>query len=305
MRILLTGSRGFIGRHLLPFLQARGHEVVPLLRGHGAAPDDLRAVRDWTGWPDGIEAVAHLAALNPARGAREALDDAALMAANAQGTRALASRAAGVGARVVVVASTGLVHGLGEAPVTEAERIAPQNLYAASKLAAEAELAQSLEGGSTRGVALRLPPVFGPGGRGAIAQLRRLTRLPVPVPVPDGGRRSVLWLGDALEAFARALEGAPTGGPYLVAADEAPTLRDMAGAMRGGAPLALPSALPRLAARLLGRGETWRRVEGSLVFHDARFRRETNWRPTTSALEALGWEDHRMIRELERIGARP
>ncbi|WP_062014614.1 NAD(P)-dependent oxidoreductase [Aureimonas sp. AU4] len=305
MRILLTGSGGFIGRHLLPFLRARGHDVVPLLRGRGGAPSDLRAVRDWAGWPENIEAVAHLAALNPARGTREAQDDAALMAANAHATRALAGRAASEGARVVVMASTGLVHGLGEAPVAEGERIAPQNSYAASKLAAEAELAEALRGSATRGVALRLPPVFGPGGAGAIAKLAKLSRLPVPLPVPQGGRRSILWLGDALEAFALALEGEALSGAYLVAADEAPTLRAMAGAMRGAAPLPLPGALPRTVARLLGRGEAWRRIEESLVFRNDRFRRETGWRPQADALEALGWDERRMVRELERIGARP
>lgn len=305
MRILLTGASGFIGRHLQPFLVARGHEVVPLRRGRDGAPERLSEIERWQAWPAGIDAVLHLAAANPIRGSREARDDAALIDSNTHGTRALAARAASEGVGVMVFASTGLVHALGPAPVAEAERVSPQDGYAGSKLAAETEMARVIEGTPMRGVALRLPPVFGPGGRGAMALVQRLGRLPVPLPVPNGGRRSVLWLGDALEAFALALEGEALSGAYLVAADEAPTLRAMAGAMRGAAPLPLPGALPRTVARLLGRGEAWRRIEESLVFRDDRFRRETGWRPQADALEALGWDERRMVRELERIGARP
>jgi hypothetical protein len=67
MRILLTGSSGFIGSALLPFLQQRGHAVVRLVRHFPATGDiiwnpeksqlDASAI-------DGFDAVIHLAGAN-------------------------------------------------------------------------------------------------------------------------------------------------------------------------------------------------------------------------------------------------
>ena len=42
MRIAVTGSTGFIGRHLCAHLRAGGHDVVPVVRGDGRGPDRSR-----------------------------------------------------------------------------------------------------------------------------------------------------------------------------------------------------------------------------------------------------------------------
>jgi uncharacterized protein (TIGR01777 family) len=65
MRIAVTGASGLIGGALVPHLRAEGHEVLRLVRGAPAAPDEVR----WdpmTGYVDlaaleGVDAVVHLA----------------------------------------------------------------------------------------------------------------------------------------------------------------------------------------------------------------------------------------------------
>src|SRR5713226_8719931 len=47
MKILVTGANGFIGRHVVAALLARGHQVVALVRP-AARVDDL-------GWPPSLE----------------------------------------------------------------------------------------------------------------------------------------------------------------------------------------------------------------------------------------------------------
>ncbi|GAB3689780.1 NAD(P)H-binding protein [Salinarchaeum chitinilyticum] len=46
MHVLLTGATGFVGRHLLPELRERGHEVTALVRDRSAAglPADVRVI---------------------------------------------------------------------------------------------------------------------------------------------------------------------------------------------------------------------------------------------------------------------
>ncbi|AGN01536.1 nucleoside-diphosphate sugar epimerase [Salinarchaeum sp. Harcht-Bsk1] len=46
MHVLLTGATGFVGRHLLPELRDRGHQVTALVRDRSAVtlPDDVRVI---------------------------------------------------------------------------------------------------------------------------------------------------------------------------------------------------------------------------------------------------------------------
>lgn len=71
MKILVTGANGFLGRHLVPCLQERGHSVRAVVRPSSADPAwkavdvvraDFRVHPDLTPLFDGVDAVLHLAA---------------------------------------------------------------------------------------------------------------------------------------------------------------------------------------------------------------------------------------------------
>jgi uncharacterized protein (TIGR01777 family) len=76
LTVLVTGSRGLIGSELVPFLLARGHQIVRLVSGTVATPpDDGTRCVQWdthsplpAGTLDGIDAVIHLAGDNVASG---------------------------------------------------------------------------------------------------------------------------------------------------------------------------------------------------------------------------------------------
>lgn len=60
MKILITGSSGFIGQHLVPFLEKKGYEIIRADRTHGC---DLTIKSNVDLLPD-VDIVVHLAAHN-------------------------------------------------------------------------------------------------------------------------------------------------------------------------------------------------------------------------------------------------
>lgn len=131
MKILLTGTSGFTGEHLMKQAEVQGHEVVPL----EADLTDREAIRS------GLvkltfDAVVHLAAISFVDHA----DDAAFYAVNTVGTTQLLSALSELSTqpRCVLLASSANVYGNCEiSPIAEEQLPAPVNHYAASKLAME------------------------------------------------------------------------------------------------------------------------------------------------------------------------
>lgn len=109
MRVLLTGSTGWLGRYLAPMLRAQGHEVTGL--DVAAGPDTQvvgtvadRALVERTMLSHGIEAVVHAAALHKpdiVRYPRQAFIDV-----NVTGTLNLLEEAASAGVERFVFTST-------------------------------------------------------------------------------------------------------------------------------------------------------------------------------------------------------
>ncbi|MBK6940183.1 MAG: GDP-mannose 4,6-dehydratase [Planctomycetes bacterium] len=146
MRVLVTGSNGFVGKHACDALRARGHEVI----GAGFAPSATDTstlaldVRDFVAVTDVVakarpDAVLHLAAIAFVPQAKD--DPSGAFAINAQGTlHVLAALAASAkDARCVVVSSAEVYGRVSEAEMPLSERRAPMpvTVYGASKAAAE------------------------------------------------------------------------------------------------------------------------------------------------------------------------
>lgn len=122
MRVLVTGSAGFIGSAICRRLAHEGDEVVGvdlmLPQAHGSAEAspgthrlDVRDAESWTRLLDGVDAVCHQAALV---GAGVRVSDLPLYAAhNDLGTAALLSAMHVVGVDRLVLASSMVVYGEG------------------------------------------------------------------------------------------------------------------------------------------------------------------------------------------------
>lgn len=170
MRALVTGSDGFIGRHLVRRLIADGHQVVPydICRGQ-----DVRDTEALTYDMDGCEAVFHLAAINS--GTRAFYDRPLdVLSVGAEGALSLIRAAQAASVPDLVVASSAEVYGeplTVPTPETEPLKISdpsnPRFSYAVSKALSEVA---SLNASGFRKVRVFRPHnVYGPGqGRGHV-----------------------------------------------------------------------------------------------------------------------------------------
>jgi nucleoside-diphosphate-sugar epimerase len=286
MQLALTGATGFIGQHLLRELPKRGHRLRVLLRHPPSVPlqcasaviGDLARPRNMSAALEGVDAVIHSAGFTHGMsGIPE--DDYRLL--NTEATIGLARAARRAGAkRFIFLSSIRAQCGpTAEAVLTEADDPNPTDAYGRSKLAAERGLAEL----DLDWVSLRAALVYGPGVKGNIAQLMRLARLPLPLPLRSiGGRRSLLALENLSAAIETVLkEPGMLRRPFIAADTEALTVAEMISAMRDGLGrrrklFPLSPVLLEFLLRSVGRGEIYRRMSGSLV-------------ADPSALIGLGW----------------
>jgi GDP-4-dehydro-6-deoxy-D-mannose reductase len=165
MRAAVTGSSGFVGSYLVPFLRSAGDDVVTLDRS-GTPPVDVTdsaALRDVlrSARPD---AVYHLAALSHVGQSWE--DPETVFRVNAGGALSVLRACADIGiARVLVVGSADEYGAVGPAdlPLTEDVPIRPVTPYGASKAAADVLALQAFLGDGLPTVRVRSFNHTGPG----------------------------------------------------------------------------------------------------------------------------------------------
>ena len=148
MRVAVTGSSGFVGSHLVPYLRSHGDDVVTIDRT-GIPPVDvtdaaevrevLRAARP--------EAVYHLAALSHVGQSWDAPE--AVFRINAVGALNVLRACIDAGVERVLVAGSADVYGVvgpEDLPLTEESPIRPVTPYGASKAAADVLALQTFLG---------------------------------------------------------------------------------------------------------------------------------------------------------------
>lgn len=313
--VCVTGASGFIGRRLVPALEAGGYRVRALSRRPAGGQWPTPPAATTSAWAEavaGVSAVIHLAAIahQPAPNGDAAARRAGrhrLRAANVLMTAALAEAAARAGAATFIFISSIKAVGeasTGDADLDETSPARPGDCYGAAKLAAERRLHRLAKTTAMRILVVRPPLVFGPGVKANFARLLSLATwsgrgLPLPLARIDN-RRSLVYVDNLVSALVRIIdcEGlSPATRQGEVAtyhlADEpalsTPELIQRIAAARQQRASLFPLSPAWLGqvASFAGRQAEFSRLAGSLAVNGSRFRRDFDWTPPWSLDEGL------------------
>lgn len=221
MHILVTGSTGFIGSALVPFLTNEGHGVTRLIRTQPMSEsrqvhwDPAAGTIDAAGVV-GTEAVVHLAAESIAAGRWTAKQKARIRDSRVMGTRLLVDTLVGLdpAPKVVACASSDVYYGDRGDEILREDSPAGSNFLAEVTREWEAETRPLAEKG-IRVVNLRFGMVIGP----PVATM--LTRFKLGLGSRLGsGKQYISWvtLNDAVRAIHHALTTDNLEGPLNVVA---------------------------------------------------------------------------------------
>lgn len=308
MKVLITGSTGFVGRALLGQLQARPefHVRAAVRQAALALPGkqlesilvgDLHAATDWHAALNGIDAVVHLAArvhvmqdsaTNPLQAFRDS---------NVQATLRLAQMAALAGVKRLIFVSSVKVNGestLAGQPFSETSPLAPHEPYGISKREAENGLYQLAQTCGMEITILRPPMVYGPGVKANFANLARAIARGTVLPL--GGihnQRSLVAIDNLTDLIANCLtHPAAANQTFMVSDGEdlstTALVRRMAVAMgRSARLLPIPAGILTAGATLLGQRATAQRLCGNLQIDSSKARSVLGWVPPVSVDEGL------------------
>ncbi len=209
MRVLVSGSSGFIGSRLVARLRAAGHDVVRLVRTAPAAGEPAILWQPASGRLDpaalsGVDAAVNLAGENLMAGRWSAERKTAIRDSRVLTTRLLASALADAEPRprvLINASAVGIYGDCGAEPLDETSPAADRGFLAGVCRDWEAATEPAARAG-VRVVLARFGVVLDPSG-GALAKMLPLFRGGMGGPV-GGGRQYVSWI--ALDDLAAALE---------------------------------------------------------------------------------------------------
>lgn len=142
MKILITGSTGFVGSRLMWFLEEKGHEVFGMdISGHclrekhpKTMQGDIRYINDYSPFSNiGIDMIIHCAASKHDFG----ISDEEFYSNNEYGTKVVMEFALQENIKKIIYFSTVSAYGHKAVPCGEDGPLFPDNEYGASKLAGE------------------------------------------------------------------------------------------------------------------------------------------------------------------------
>jgi UDP-glucose 4-epimerase len=307
MRALVTGGAGFVGRHVVGWLLARGYEtrvVDDLSNGLASNLDEFQAdpgykglevadIADGDYWrrlaKEKIDVIFHLAA---AINVQDSIDDPrACFHSDVVGTFEALEFARAYKCRFVYV-STCLVYApaVDGMPIDERYPTRPASPYAAAKLAGEHLTLSYYHAYGLHALVLRPFNTYGPyqkteGEGGVVVTFLNQHLHDIPVVVFGDGRqtRDLLYVGDCADLIGRAGESNAAGSVINGGLGRDIEIRDLAKLVSGGRPV-------EYAPHPHAQSEVWR-----LVCDNSKAKQLLGWKPRVGLEEGLALTRHWLV----------
>ena len=305
MKILLTGTTGFIGSALIQHLQQKDHSLSAAVRRiHKTQSStiqqklvgDLLPNTDWTNALNDVDTIIHLAAR--AHILKDQATDplAAFRETNTYATLNLAQQAANAGIRRFIFISSIGVNGnqTHTKPFTADNLPAPAEPYAISKHEAEIGLRQIAAETGMEVVIIRPPLVSGANAPGNFGQLIKTVARDIPLPLGNiHNQRSLVALPNLIDLITTCINHpAAANQTFLVSDGEdlstTELLQRLSRALGKPARLhPIPQSWLENALTLVGKRAIAQRLCGNLQVDISKTRDRLGWIPPVSVDEAL------------------
>lgn len=300
MKVMVTGSNGFVGRRLVNRLIQEKHEVVSAVR-FGSDSEfvvgDIGPDTYWCKGLEGVDVVLHLAAKVHVMKNADSLDQSEYSKVNTLGTLNLARQSVASGVKRFIFISTIKVNGEAtqpDLPFRPGDVPAPQGPYAVSKWEAEKGLLSLSKATGLEVVIIRPPLVYGPGVRANFLSMLRLIGKGLPIPLKSThNKRSLVALDNLVDLITLCVSHERAKNQVFLVSDgedlSTGELLIRAGRSMGKRALLIPFPTNVLSCllKLIGKRDMASRLLGNLQVDISKTYDLLNWRPVIGVDEGL------------------
>lgn len=297
-KVLVTGSTGFVGSHVVREFIDLGYEVVGISRTEASSPHMIKDISGNTDWCDvleGVEIIIHCAAaVHQMELSENVLNSYQTL--NVDGTLNLAQQAKNSVKRFIFL-STVKVNG--EETFSDKffadDKANPIDPYGVSKECAEAGLREIALSSKMELVIIRPPLVYGPNPKGNLATLAKYLnrRVPLPLGSVTSNSRSLVYVGNLVNfIYICAEHQAAINETFLISDDSdlstASIIRHIGSALQlQPLLLSVPVFLLNFAFKALGKKEYGSRLLGDLCVDITKNKTLLDWKPKYSVKEGF------------------
>ncbi|MDG3086943.1 SDR family oxidoreductase [Vibrio hannami] len=308
MKVLITGSTGFVGKEVAAVAASKHWHCILNKRADskGALTErvngnvvhkNVSSDENWKGCFDGVDCIIHCAAR--VHQMKESDTDAlsAYKEVNTLGTLNLARQAAEAGVKRFVFLSSIKVNGEltqpGESFRVDVERL-PEDPYGLSKFEAEQGLKELSNSSDMEVVIIRLPLVYGPGVKANFLSMIRWVEKGIPLPLRSiNNRRSMVFLDNLVDLIIKCSEHPNAANKtFLVSDDNDVSLSSLLAMIakslgQKNMMFPFPGSLLKLATTLVGKPDIGTRLCGNLQLDISKTKSELDWLPPYSVEQGI------------------
>lgn len=299
MRVLLTGSSGFVGKNLCDSMPINYFVRVVREQFENESKyiygiDRLNSSTDWEHAFEGVSAVIHLAGVAH----NKQSDDTDFDEVNNKATLHLAREAVKSGVKRFVFVSSIGVNGssTNQNPFSDTSNANPHNAYAQSKFNAEIGLKKIARATGLEVVIVRPTLVYGvnaPGNFGLLTKL--VTKLPL---LPFGlvnNKRDFIAVQNLVDLLLTCVKHPSAPGHIFLASDgKAVSIKEFTNGIAKGVgtkliQLPVPVSLMRFAGQLLGKSTMIEQLVGNLEVDSSNLFKVLGWTPPYTMEESMSF----------------